>query len=211
MQEQPKQQEQRESTESRPAARWRYFLQRAWRRIENIAFGVVATLIFLYFVLQSPAFQNWLVGKITTYLSEELETTVSIQHVDISFFDNLVLEGLFIADQRGDTLLYAERFKAGLNSNIFSLFRDRLEFNEISLTRARINIRRLVGDDNNNLQFLLDYFSSAEPKPDKKARAVSDQSTEPAPDGGTISFRGQGIGQTYAGWRCQWSCTHQQF
>lgn len=148
--------------------RWQAVLRRLWRRLENVAFVVVATLIFLYFLLQSTAVQNWVIGKITGYLSGELETTVEIQHVDISFFDNVVLDGLFVADRRGDTLIYAERFKVGLNSNIFSLLRNRLEINEVSLSRARVNIRKLEGDTTTNLQFLLDYFAGSPPDPNKK-------------------------------------------
>ncbi|MCC6462281.1 MAG: translocation/assembly module TamB domain-containing protein [Saprospiraceae bacterium] len=140
-------------------------LRRIWRRVENILFVLMLILIVCYFVLQSSLVQNWLIAKITGYLSEELHTTVQINHVDISFFDNLVLENLFVADQKGDTLLFAEKFSAGLNSNIFSLLTSKLEFNEISLTHARFNLRRAEGETDNNLQFILDYFSNPDAKP----------------------------------------------
>lgn len=143
-------------------------LRSIWRRIENIVFGVVLTLIILYFVLQSSLVQNWLIGKITGYLSEELHTRVEVRHVDISFFDNLVLEGFYVADLKGDTLLYARSLKAGLNSNIFTLLRNKLEFNEISLSQARFNIRRAEGEYDNNLQFVLDYFAGDPNKPRKE-------------------------------------------
>lgn len=136
-------------------------LRRIWRRIENIVFGLVLTLIVLYFVLQSSAVQNWLIGKVSAYLSEELNTTVTVGHIDFSFFDNLVLERFYVADLKGDTLLFARSLKAGLNSNIFTLLRNRLEFNEISLEKARFNIRRAEGEHDNNLQFILDYFAGS--------------------------------------------------
>ncbi|MCB0533055.1 MAG: translocation/assembly module TamB domain-containing protein [Lewinellaceae bacterium] len=150
--------------------RWSVPLQRSWRRVENVLFGVVIVLVFLYFVLQSSLVQNWLINRVTNYLESELQTTVSIQHIDVSFFDNLLLEGFYIEDLNGDTLLYAQQLKAGLNSNIFSLLNNNLEFNEISLSRARFNIRRLENESSNNLQFLLDFFASSdnEPKPPPK-------------------------------------------
>lgn len=157
--------EQTAAAPEKPDNRFSRRLQRVWRRLENIAFVLVLVLIVLYFILQSAAVQNWLIGKITGYLSKELETTVAIQHVDISLFDNLILEGLYVADRKGDTLLFAESFRAGLNSNIFSLFSNKLEFNDIGLTHARFNIRRAEGESENNLQFLIDYFSSPTPKP----------------------------------------------
>jgi hypothetical protein len=108
-----------------------HLLRLIWRRVENIVFFLVLMLVGLYFLLQSSAVQNWLIQKTTTYLSEELQTTVKIGHIDIAFFDNLVLDNFFVADQKGDTLLYAGKLKAGLNSNIFQIINSKLEFDEI--------------------------------------------------------------------------------
>ncbi|MCE7923959.1 MAG: hypothetical protein DYG98_12950 [Haliscomenobacteraceae bacterium CHB4] len=142
--------------------------QAIWRRVENIVFGVVLFFLILYLVLQMPVVQNWLIGKITAYLSDELHTTVEVRNVNISFFDNLVLEGFYVQDLKGDTLLYAGELTAGLNSNIFTLMNNKLEFNEISLSKARFNIRRKEGDYDNNLQFILDYFATEPKRPPKK-------------------------------------------
>ncbi len=131
-------------------------------------FGIVLFFIILYLVLQMPPVQNWLVRKAATYLSEELHTTVQVRGVNISFFDNLALEGLYVEDLKGDTLLYAGELVASLNSNIFSVLGNKLEFNEISLKNARFNLRRKEGEYDNNLQFLIDFFSSEKEKPPKK-------------------------------------------
>ncbi|MFN4256380.1 MAG: translocation/assembly module TamB domain-containing protein [Saprospiraceae bacterium] len=144
------------------------WLKRLWRRTENMVFLVVFLLTVLYFLLQTSPVQNWLIQKITAYLSEELQTTVRIDHVDIEFFDNLVLDNFFVADQRGDTLLFAGKLVAGLNSNIFSLMQNKLEFNEISLRKARVNILRAEGEEANNLQFILGHpWFKSKPGPDK--------------------------------------------
>jgi len=144
------------------------FLRAFWRRVENGLFGLVVLLIILYFVLQMPAVQNWLVGKVTAYLSDELHTTVRIQHLDFEFFDKLVLDGFYVQDLKGDTLLYAEQLTAGLSANIFSLVDNRLEFDDISLNKARFNIRQAEGEYQNTLQFVLDYFAS--PKTDNSPK-----------------------------------------
>jgi TamB, inner membrane protein subunit of TAM complex len=142
---------------------WRRLL----RRVENVVFGLLVVLIFLYFVLQLPVVQNWLADKTAGYLSKELDTEVSIRHIGFSFFDNLDLDGLYIEDLNGDTLLYAGRLSASLNSNLFSIFRNDLEFNEISLKKARFNLRRAPFESHTNLQFLLDYFIKPKKKPKK--------------------------------------------
>ncbi|HNG90112.1 MAG TPA: hypothetical protein PK858_07905, partial [Saprospiraceae bacterium] len=112
-----------------------------------------------------------MVRKATDYLSEDLHTVVRVERVGFEFFDNLVLEGLYVQDLRGDTLLYAEALSASLSSNVFSLINNKLEFDEISLTKARINLRRAEGEQDNNLRFLLDYFSSSKPKDPNKPPA----------------------------------------
>ncbi|MCB0541973.1 MAG: translocation/assembly module TamB [Saprospiraceae bacterium] len=170
MTEQPKSQEPApQNTVSRP---WQLF-RAILRRVENILFGLVLVFITFYLVLQMPAVQNWLINKITGYLSGELQTKVEIRHVDISFFDNVLLDGFYVEDLKGDTLLYAGTLKASLNSNVFSLLNSKLEFDEISLYKARFNIRRAEGEYDNNLQFLIDYFSSPRTKPPKKPSPFS--------------------------------------
>lgn len=134
---------------------------------------MAATLVVLYFILQLQSVQNWLIGIITRHLSAELETKVEIRHVDIEFFDNLLLEGVYIQDLQGDTLLYAEKLSAGLNSNIFTLFRNKLEFNEIALKKARFYLKRPEGTYDSNIKFLLDYFSGPSSGKKKKQSPFS--------------------------------------
>ncbi len=146
-------------------------LLRIWRKIENIAFVFLLLILALYFTLQSSTVQNWLITRISNYLSEELKTTVTIGHVDIAFFDNLVLEQVFIADLHGDTLLYAGQLSAGVQGNFFSALSNKLEFADVTLSRARVYTRRYEGEYDYNYDFFLDYFSSSntnKPKKDKK-------------------------------------------
>jgi hypothetical protein len=145
-----------------------YWLGRLWRRFENIIFGLVVAILLLYFVLQSAWVQNWLIGKVTRHLSEELNTTVSVGRVDFSLFDHLVLERVFIADQEGDTLIYAGQLTAGLSENLFSLWSNRLIFNEITLKNAKVHLKRAEGSYDHNIQFLLDYFGGKSNGPKKE-------------------------------------------
>jgi TamB, inner membrane protein subunit of TAM complex len=131
-------------------------LRRLWRRVENIVFFLLFLLIGFYFLLQSTKVQNWLIQKTTDYLSTELNTTVKVSYIDIAFFDNLVLGDFFVADLNGDTLLYAGKLKAGLNSNIFQVIYGKLEFDEISLADTYVHIVRKEGEYDDNLQFILD-------------------------------------------------------
>ena len=163
------------SNPAEPLVRYRVLgvLLKIWRRLENLAFGLILLLIALYFVLQSSWVQNWLITKISGYLSEELETTVTVGHVDIAFFDNLALEQIYVADRHGDTLLFAGQLTAGLKNNFFSIFSNKLEFNEITLANARINLKKYEGEYDFNYQFIVDYFSGNKPKTPKKSSPFS--------------------------------------
>lgn len=144
-------------TSSPPKAESRFWgvVKFVWRRTENVAFALVLLLVLLYFLLQMPAVQNWLVQKVVRYLSEEWQTEVALQRVDIEFFDNLVLEGLYIEDVKGDTLIYAGKVNAGMKSNFFAFLGNEAEFNQIGLSNARVLIRRAEGDKRNTLKEFL--------------------------------------------------------
>jgi hypothetical protein len=150
---------------------WR-LLKNLLRRVENLLFVLVLFVIFIYFLLQSPAVQNWLVRKTTSILTETLETKVQIKRVDLEFFDNIILEGFYIEDLNGDTLLYADKFSAGVKGNFFSAIWNRLEFTEIGLQNAQVNLRRKANERNSNLNELLNkldiIFGSGKPKKNKK-------------------------------------------
>ena len=116
------------------------------------------------------------------------------------FFERL---GKKEIDLNGDTLLYAGQLTAGLNSNIFTLFRNKLEFNEITLDKARINIRRPEGQADNNLQFILDYFSSPQPKQNGQATPKGEpgrnKQQKPRPTAPRISASSRGLRGTGCG------------
>ncbi len=133
---------------------WR-LLKKALRRIENVLFVLAILLVVFYFILQLPSVQNWLVHKTTSYLSGELGTRVELKRVDIEFFDNLVLEGLYVEDLNGDTLIIAQKFTAGLSGNFFSILWNRLEFNEVSVSHAHIYLRKMADQRRGNLNELL--------------------------------------------------------
>jgi hypothetical protein len=143
-----------------PLPLWR----RVLRKVENALFGVAILLVCLYFILQLPVVQRWVTAKIAAVLSEELHTRVEVGGLNFSFFDHLVLEKVYVEDLHGDTLLYAGRLSAGLENNIFSVFGGQVNFNEISLQKTRVYLRRAEGERYNNLQFILDYLPKSKKK-----------------------------------------------
>jgi len=81
-------------------------------------------------------------------------TKVSVNHVDIRFFNKLQLEGLYIEDRKKDTLLFAGKLQVDINNWFF--FKDKIILKDISLEDGFINLNRQ--DSIWNYAFLEDYF-----------------------------------------------------
>jgi hypothetical protein len=121
-------------------------------------------LISVWLLIQSPPVQTWLISKATSTLSRELNTTISIKHVDLSLFNKIIMRKTLIEDQNKDTLLYAGE----LNINITDWFfaKDSAELHYIGLNDATIKLQRT--DSVWNYQFLADYFAGPKKTSTKK-------------------------------------------
>ncbi len=89
-------------------------------------------------------------------LSEKLKTRVTINKVDLAFFNKLSIEGLMVEDRNKDTMLYAGSARVNLTDWFF--LKDRITFNYVALNDAVVSMNRT--DSIWNYQFLLDYFIS---------------------------------------------------
>lgn len=67
-------------------------------------------------LLDIPSVQNAVVRAVTQAVSRRLETTVSIDRVNLGLFSRLRLEGFYVEDYGGDTLLYVGRLDARVAS-----------------------------------------------------------------------------------------------
>ena len=115
-----------------------------------------------YGVFRMPAVQRWLTGKVVAYLSETLKTKVTLKGLDISIFDHLVLQQLYIEDQHKDTLLYVDYL--GINIKAIKLRRSIYSFDKLRLKELVFNLK-YDSAGVMNMQFVLDAFSSGEETP----------------------------------------------
>jgi hypothetical protein len=126
--------------------------------------SLLLLLLFTWFALHLTFVQNWVISKVTGTLSEKLHTRISIQHIDLDFFDKLDLQGLYVEDQKKDTLLYAGT--ASINITDWFFLKDKASIRYLSLSDATINMNR--SDTVWNYQFLIDYFASPKKDTTKK-------------------------------------------
>lgn len=147
----------------------KYLILKRFKKILKWFFlSLLFLLIAVYIFIQTPFGQNWIGRQVTKRLSNDLQTKVSIKHVDFSLFNKMHLEGVLIEDRKGDTLLYAGDMQVRITDWFF--FKKQAELKYIGLTDAVIKFQR--PDSVWSQQFLFDYFgSSTSSSPTKKKKA----------------------------------------
>jgi hypothetical protein len=132
------------------------------RKFKKILLWFFLSLLFLIIALwifiETPFGQNWIAQQVTNRVSKSLHTKVEIKHVDLSLFNKMNLEGVFIEDLHHDTLLYAGRVQVRLTDWFF--FKKNIELKYIGLEDAVIRLHRSA-DSVWNHQFIMDRLSSS--------------------------------------------------
>ncbi len=131
-----------------------------------------------YALLMNSRVQTLLVQRVATYLSAELDTRVEIGRLDVSFFLNVVLEDVVIADQTNRDMISARRVVLDVGR---SSFRNRsLRLNRVLLDRVSLQLVRDAQADSYNLEFLVDYFrpDSLKRRPDRRSWNIICRSLE---------------------------------
>jgi hypothetical protein len=137
--------------------------------LSRIILTIALLIVLLYVALHFSPVQNWLVNQVTSKLSSSLKTTVRIDHVDFSFFNEMKIKGVLIKDLKKDTLLYTKELDVRISDWFF--FKDKPILHYIGLKDALINLKR--NDSIWNYQFLTDYFSgSADTSSNKKSGTI---------------------------------------
>jgi len=98
--------------------------------------------------------------RAANYLSDELKTKVSIEGVNIQFFTSVVLEGIYVQDLHGDTLLYAPDFVVNLSN--FSFGNKYIKVESITLSNTTIKLKKYKGEKGLNFRFIQQYFASSD-------------------------------------------------
>ena len=118
---------------------------------------VVILLISMYLILQSPVVQTYLTQKLTDYLSEKYQTTVTVKGVSFTFFNKLVLEEVLIEDQKHDSLVFVKELVASIDS--FSIKKKYVGISELTLNKTLLKLNADTAGIS-NYQFLLNQFAS---------------------------------------------------
>lgn len=119
--------------------------------------SVLLLLVLIALLIQIPAVQLKLTQKAVAFLEDKIGTTVALEGIHISFPKSIVLEGLYLEDQHGDTLLYAGKFS--VDTDLWALTRNEIQLNEILLRNTTAYVHRAENDSAYNFTYILEAFA----------------------------------------------------
>ncbi len=112
--------------------------------------------VILYSVFRSPVVQTYLAKSVTAYISDELQTEITIGGFNIDFFLYFIVEDISVEDQKGDTILKAEKILLNIQSIDFK--NKFLNIKEVDFQESVFNLKKYKNDTALNIKFLVDYF-----------------------------------------------------
>lgn len=106
--------------------------------------------------VRSARVQTAVISLLTDQLSDALGVEAHIDQVDFRFLRTLDLQGVFLSDQMGDTLLYVPTLSVSFDP--FALDDNRLRFPSVELQQPYISVWQ--DSSVNSMEFLLRAFST---------------------------------------------------
>jgi uncharacterized protein involved in outer membrane biogenesis len=137
------------------------------KKVLKVLAVIVLTVLILLGVLiwglQTPAGQAFLTDQVNSYLRKKFQNRGSIEKIRFDIPDWIVLEGVYFADLKGDTLLSARHLRVDLD--MYNLIKGNVGINKIELEGASAAVYRVLPDTVFNYQYIIDAFASKDPKP----------------------------------------------
>ncbi|TVR73421.1 MAG: translocation/assembly module TamB [Marinilabiliales bacterium] len=128
------------------------------RIILRIIISFLLLFVLITISLQFPAVQTMVGGFVTDRISSRTGTAISLDRIAVRFPGQVSLQGIFIEDARGDTLLSAGSIRA--NIRLPALLRNRLYIGSLRIDDLTANITRCDPDTIFNWQVLAARFGS---------------------------------------------------
>jgi translocation and assembly module TamB len=126
---------------------------------------VFAIILVAVIALQFPQTQKFLTGKAVTFLENKIKTRVELGGINVAFPKSVVLEDIYLEDQKKDTLLYAH--KIDVDIDLLGLINNKVEVNNIELENITGHVQRTLPDSAFNFDYIIEAFASDSAKEEK--------------------------------------------
>lgn len=118
-------------------------------------------VVGLFLFVRSPWGQGIIVQKAVSFLSDKTQTEIRIEKLFFTFQGDLFVKGLYVEDQKGDTLLYSHTLETGLSIRSL-LGGDGFEVSKVDWEGLTAKVKRDSIDGTFNFDFFLQAFSGSE-------------------------------------------------
>ena len=108
----------------------------------------------------NSSFQTTLVQQYINSLSKKMGNKITVGSVDVSLFNKLILNDLYVEDLHADTLLYAQRLVVDIEE--FSYEKKRIVLDDVELSNVYFNLKKYKNEEVNNLNFIINHFASSD-------------------------------------------------
>jgi len=129
--------------------------------------GIVIFILLLSATLLLPSVQLYLTNKASEITEKQFGIKTEIDHIYIRPPQTVSLDGFYIPDEHGDTLLYIGKLR--LNAGLFDLLHKKINVETLNIDHITSKINRQPGDSTFNFQFIIDAFSANKTKPKPKS------------------------------------------
>ncbi|MFD2562508.1 translocation/assembly module TamB domain-containing protein [Aquimarina rubra] len=127
--------------------------------LSKIITSILFIFILLILFIRSQWGQDIIVDKLVSYISDKTGTVVNIDKAYITFSGNILLEGVYIEDQKQDTLLYSNRLEASIA--LVPLIRGkRYHLKSLDWNGVKANIIKTQETASFNFDFIVEAFTS---------------------------------------------------
>lgn len=133
-------------------------LRRTLRTILGVLTGLILLFVTLVLLIRTPWAQSKIVNKAISYVSDKTGTVVELERLFITFTGNVYLEGLYLEDTQGDSLIYIRSFETGVA--LKPLLDKEIHITKIDWDGLRAHVKRSATDSTFNFNFLIDAFVS---------------------------------------------------
>lgn len=126
----------------------------------KILLGIFIFVFLVLLFIRSPWGQSIIVDELVSYIKSKTKTEVSVEKLYISFGGDLNVEGLYLEDKTGDTLLYSKSLEADIP--LIPLIKGRgFSVDNLQWRGVRANITRRDSLEGFNFSFLTEAFAAA--------------------------------------------------
>ncbi len=119
--------------------------------------AVLVLVLLIVIALQTAFVQNIIAQRAAAHLSEQLDTRISVDQVRIRVPGSVHIGGLYIEDQKQDTLWYSETLTVELD--MLGLLRNKLTVHSLLLENVTANVKRSEPDEHYNFDFIITEFA----------------------------------------------------